>query len=183
MRLKLPIDYTITAALRANSLGKKYAVVETVEVNIQEIDGEDFPMAVSWQQKSLPWDEPVGRRHTCFVAGDHWRPLGPINGEQVRFGDDAIANLASINSFLPKGLKRNSRTLEAAADGKKSILLHLHHESVPILDAEKIANVELDSLDLSAQFEARFCTKKQAISSFATASSITVWVNRCLQQP
>lgn len=160
MRLKLPIDYTITAALRANSLGKNYAVVETVEVNIQEIDSEDFPMAVSWQQKSLPWDDPVGRQHTCFVAGDHWRPLGPINGEQVRFGDDAIANLAALNNLMPKGLKRNSRILEAASDDKKSI--SLQGESLPILDAEKIANVELDSLDLSTQFAARFGLHRKA---------------------
>jgi hypothetical protein len=160
MRLKLPIDYTVTAALRANSLGKKYAVVETVDVNIEEIESEDFPMAVSWQQKSLPWDEPVGRRHTCFVSGDHWRPLGPIDNAQAQFGDDAIVNLTSINSLLPKGLKRNSRILEAASDDKKSIFLH--GESLTILDGEKIANVELDTLDLSAQFEARFGLYRKA---------------------
>ncbi|TLX16332.1 hypothetical protein [Rhizobium sp. MHM7A] len=160
MRLRLPIDYTITAALRANSLGKKYAVIEAVEVNIQEIDRDDFPMAVSWQQKSLPWDEPVGRRHTCFIAGDHWRPLGSVGGDQVRFSDDAIANQAAINNLLPKGLKRNSRILEAASDEKRSITLQ--GESLPILDAEKIANVELDSLDLSNQFQARFELHRKA---------------------
>lgn len=160
MRLKLPIDYSITAALRANSNGKKYAVVEAVEVDIQEIERDDFPMAVSWQQKSLPWDEPVGRRHTCFVSGDHWRPLGPVAGEHFRFGDDAIANLALINNLLPKGLKRHSRILEAESEHKNSIFLN--GENLSIIRAEKIAKVELDDLDLSAQFEARFSLHRKA---------------------
>lgn len=162
MRLNLPVDYTVTVALRGNTLGKKYAVIETAEVNIQEIDREDFPMAVSWQQRSLPWDEPVERRHTRFVAGDHWRPLGPISSEQVGFGNDAYANQVALNNLLPKGFKLNSRTAEAAADGKKSIILLMHHESVPILSAEKITNVELNSLDLSAQFKARFELHRKA---------------------
>jgi hypothetical protein len=160
MRLKLPIDYTITAALRANSLGKRYAVVETVEVNIQEIESEDFPMAVSWQQKSLPWEEPVGRQHTCFVEGDHWRPIGPISSEQVRFGDDAHANLNALNTLLPKSLNRSSRVLTAVADDKHNITIS--GESVTIIDADRIVNVELDSIDLSAQFEARFGLHRKA---------------------
>ncbi len=160
MRLKLPVDYTITAALRANSLGKKYAVVETMELNIQEIESDDFPMAVSWKLKSLPWEEPVDRHCTRFVEGDHWRPVGLVGGEQAQFGDDALSNLATLNNLLPKRLRRTSRVLSALEDDKRT--LSISGEALTIIDADRIVNVDLDSFDLSAQFEARFGLLRKA---------------------
>ena len=160
MRLNLPVDYTITAALRANSPGKKYAVVETVAVTIQEVESEDFPIVASWQQKPLPWEEPVERQHTRFVAGDHWRPVGPVKVGQVQFGDNAVTNMTLLNALLPKRLRRTSRVLSALEDDKRS--LSIGGEALSIIDADKIANVDLDTLDLSAQFEARFAMHQKA---------------------
>jgi hypothetical protein len=160
MRLKLPIEYTVTAALRANSLGKKYAVIDTVDVEIVEVHEEDYPVAISWQQKSLPWDEPVGPRHTRFIAGDHWRPISEKDTGAPVFADNALSNLAAINNLLPKNLRRSGRVFEALADNKQTV--SMYGESLSIIDAARLNTVELDDLDRRIQFQAIFQAHQHA---------------------